>query len=415
MSEIIVLGAGMVGVSTALALQERGHAVTLLDRTNPGLETSYGNAGLIQREAAEPYHIPHNLVTLFLYGIGRTNDIVYHWKDMPNIMPSLWTYFVNSGETQHRRISKIFEQMTVKCTDDHQPLIEASGTERLIERKGFFKLCRNKRSYDDQSIDAERIASMYDVPLRMVDGKELRQLEPALKIDVAGAVHWTDTWACSDPGALTSAYADLFIKRGGTFVKGDAMTLKQTETGWEVQSDDGPVTGSDVVVALGPWAPDLLGPFGYKIKMVYKRGYHAHFKMDNPLSRPIQDYANGCVFSPMDKGMRIATGAELVNRKDPANPKQLMHGLKSARELMDVGEMVEDEPWFGNRPCMPDMLPIVGPAQKHKGLWFHFGHGHQGFTQGPTTAKLLVDVMEGKTSTLSDALSPENRPVISAR
>ena len=76
---------------------------------------------------------------------------------------------------------------------------------------------------------------------------------------------------------------------------------------------------------------------------------------------------------------------------------------------------VEDEPWFGNRPCMPDMLPIVGPAQKHKGLWFHFGHGHQGFTQGPTTAKLLVDVMEGKTSTLSDALSPENRPVISAR
>ena len=69
---------------------------------------------------------------------ARTNDIVYHWKDMPAIMPSLWTYFLYSGETPHRRISKIFEQMTVKCTDDHQPLIEASGAERLIERKGFF-------------------------------------------------------------------------------------------------------------------------------------------------------------------------------------------------------------------------------------------------------------------------------------
>ena len=166
------------------------------------------------------------------------------------------------------------------------------------------------------------------------------------------------------------------------------------------------------------WAhglPICSPPFGYKVKMVYKRGYHAHFKMDKPLTRPIQDYANGCVFSPMDKGMRIATGAELVNRKDPANPRQLMHGLKSARELMDVGEMVEKEPWFGNRPCMPDMLPVVGPAPKHKGLWFHFGHGHQGFTQGPTTAKLLIDVMEGKTTPLSDALSAENRSVISAR
>ncbi|WP_316863167.1 FAD-binding oxidoreductase [uncultured Cohaesibacter sp.] len=412
MSEILVLGAGMVGVSTALALQERGATVTLMDRREPGLETTYGNAGIIQREAVEPYNIPHDLVTLFLYGIGRTNDISYRMGDLPQQLPALFTYYRNSGESNHRAISKIYEQLAIRVTDDHQPLIKAADADHLVRRNGFLTLCRTNKAFDEKQSEVARLTTNYDVPARMIDAKELALLEPALKANLAGAAFWTDSWSTSDPGALTAAYADLFKKRGGRFVKGNATTLRQTGSGWQAAGDDGLETASDVVIALGPWAPDILAPFGYRIMMVYKRGYHSHFAMDELPNRPIHDFANGVVYSPMQKGLRIATGAELVNRQAPENPKQLLHGLKAAREIMQVGEEFEGNRWFGNRPCMPDMLPLVGAATKHKGLWFHFGHGHQGLTQGPTTAHILADVMDGKRDALSDALAPQNRTAV---
>ena len=410
MAEIIILGAGMVGISSALALQERGHTVTILDRREPGLETTFGNAGIIQREAVEPYAIPHDLKTLVLYGLGRTNDIVYHIKDMPGILPSLFSYFLFSAPGRHREISRTYAQLAARVTDDHAPLIEAAGADDLIRRNGFYTIARTQKALDLKSAEAEYMQRTYGVPLRLIDEQEIHTSEPAITGTVKGAIHWTDSWSTSDPGGLAAAYAALFKQRGGRLVTGDATTLSQTATGWTVNSSEGPITASDIVVALGPWTPDLLKPLGYRVPMLFKRGYHSHFKMDTPLTRPVQDFANGVVLTPMSKGMRICTGAELVSRETGMNPKQLLHGLNSARQLMDVGEEVPDSRWFGNRPCSPDMLPVVGPATRHKGLWLHFGHGHQGLTMGPTTARILADQVDGLPNALSDKLTPANRP-----
>ena len=408
MAEIIILGAGIVGVSTALSLQERGHDVIILDRVDPGQETSFGNAGLIQREAAKPYAMPRDLPTLIAYGLGHTNDVVYKLADLPRQLPALWSYFRNSGQRKHGAISAIYSQLIATSTDDHAPLAKASNAEHLIRQDGFYTLCRDARMFDKQSEEARHLQSSYEVPMRIISGDELRQAEPALKADakISGAVHWTGTWSTSDPGALTAAYAKLFIERGGQIVKGDASTLCQTETGWIVGGPEGDYSATDIVVALGPWSPDLLKTMDYKIPMVWKRGYHSHFQMETPLNNPVQDIANGVVLAPMARGLRIATGAELVRRDAPMNPKQLMHGLKSARQLMPVGEEVRDNRWIGHRPCMPDMLPMVGKAPRHKGLWFHFGHGHQGLTLGPTTARLLADIMDGQSNMMTKALSP---------
>ncbi len=140
MADFVVLGAGIVGISTALALIERGHSVTVLDRREPGRETSYGNAGIIQREAAEPYHITHHLPTLIKYGLGQTNDIVYHWRDLPKLLPALLSYYRYSSPASHARISRLYNKLIVHSTDDHQPLIEAAGADNLIRRNGFFSL-----------------------------------------------------------------------------------------------------------------------------------------------------------------------------------------------------------------------------------------------------------------------------------
>ena len=238
--------------------------------------------------------------------------------------------------------------------------------------------------------------------------QQLGAAEPGLTKTGAGAIHWRDSWTVSDPGGLVSAYADLFARAGGTFVNGDAATLAPTAAGgWRVQSNDGPVDADSAVMALGPWSPDLLRKFGYRFPMVRKRGYHRHFSGGGKLNLPLHDPEMGYVMAPMSKGLRITSGAELAGPSKSAQPRQLERAEQAARRLVDLGTAVEAEPWSGVRPCMPDMLPVVGPAPKHKGLWMHFGHGHHGLTLGPTTGRLLAELMSGEQPfTDASAFSP---------
>lgn len=409
MAEYLVLGAGMVGVSSALALQDQGHDVTLVDRVSPGLETSFGNAGIIQMEAAEPYALPQDMTTLVRYAFGYSNDVV--WKLLPSIRmaPALWRYFRNSAPRPHRQISSIYAQLSTRSTRDHEPLIKAADADELVCRSGLSMLYRDEESFVTAVKNAERFKQWYGVTSRIVNGVDYKMEEPALSQAPVGVIHWLQSWNCRDPGGLTNAYANLFVQRGGSIVQGDALTLKQTVSGWSVVTEVGPVSAEQVVVALGPWSPELLKRFGYHIPMVYKRGYHGHFKELTPLNRPFLDVANGVLAAPMNSGIRVTTGAALVDLKDPAEPVQLERGVKALRTMLSMGDRVRETQWFGTRPCMPDMLPMVGKAPKHNSMWFHFGHGHQGFTQGPTTAKLLLEAIQGERNDILDALSPQRR------
>ncbi|TDR06398.1 NAD(P)/FAD-dependent oxidoreductase [Marinomonas communis] len=409
MAEFIVLGAGMVGISSALALQEVGHTVTVVDRIQPGLESSFGNAGIIQTEAVEPYALPQDISTLWRYAIGQTNDVLWKLEPTLRMAPALWRYFLNSATDKHRKISITYAKLAALATADHAPLIEASGSEELIIRNGLAMLYRDEASFEKEKARAERLEREFCVRSRIVDGVTYQAEEPALKQAPAGAIHWLDSWSCKDPGGLTQAYAALFEQRGGRILHGDASSLTQTTTGWVVKTEQGIVGAEQVVIALGPWSPELLKRFGYRIPMVYKRGYHGHYQETTHLNRPFLDVANGVLAAPMSRGIRVTTGAALVDLNDPADPEQLERGVNALRSLLEMGERVQEKQWYGTRPCMPDMLPVVGKAPKHDRMWFHFGHGHQGFTQGPTTAKILMADIAGERESQWLPLEPSAR------
>lgn len=409
MADIIVLGAGMVGISTALAFQERGHSAIVIDRKPPGRETSYGNAGVIQAEAAEPYALPLDIGTLLKMGTGITNDVVWTFSGLFRMTPALLSYFRYSTPGRHREISRVYAALTSRATDDHAPLVEAANAQNLIARDGLSILYRDQANFEAAAEDAERVNRIYGTTFRELAGTAYAQEEPAMKVAPAGAIHWTQSWSCSNPGALVEAYADLFRKRGGTILTGDALSLTQTAKGWSVTTDDGLQQAETVVVALGPWSPELVKTFGYSVPMIYKRGYHGHYKTLTPLRRPFLDYSNGIVAASMQKGLRISTGAALVSRDAHANPKQLHRGRNALEDLLEIGEHVEEPQWFGTRPCLPDMLPLVGASPRHKGLLFNFGHGHQGFTLGPTTARLLANDFDAPTAGHLKGLTPAGR------
>ncbi|GAB3483338.1 NAD(P)/FAD-dependent oxidoreductase [Marinomonas epiphytica] len=406
MAEFLVLGAGMVGVSSALALQEKGHDVLLVDHQQVGEETSFGNAGIIQAEAAEPYALPRDLPTLYQFAFERTNHVHWSWSGVREMAPALFSYFRHSHITKFKPIAQQYAKLTARATNDHAPLISASQSEHLMSHAGLALLYRDQAEFDIGAARAQSLQQEYQVASRILSGAEYRQEESILTTTPAGVVHFTDSWSCASPGDLTKAYAQLFVERGGRFVRARAEQVEPTYHGWQIATDEGVENAEHLVVCLGPWSPNLLKQFGYQIPMIYKRGYHGHFSCSEPLSRPLLDVQNGALAAPMTSGLRITTGASLVPLNAPMDTRQLEKGERAISQLLPLGQRVNEPQWMGTRPCMPDMLPVVGQAPNHPNMWFHFGHGHQGFTLGPTTAQYLLAAISGEQNEMLATLSP---------
>ena len=395
-TSVLVLGAGMVGTATALHLQQRGCEVLLVDRGEPGRETSFGNAGLIQREAVEPYPFPRDGSKLLQVAFGQPADVHYHWSALPGLASSLWTYWRQSAPVQHARVSQDYARLIAHCLDEHAPLIDRAGAQDLVRREGFRKAYRSPSAFEQACRAAAELSARFGIRHAVLDGDALAAAEPALHRRLAGAVHWLDPWSVSDPGELVARYARLFEQRGGLRLKADAMSLQAHGSGWRVRGPQGWLEAAQAVVALGPWADALIRPMGYALPLFVKRGYHQHYVGGPALNLPLLDAEQGFLLLPARQGMRLTTGAEFARMGAPSTPVQIGRAERRARELLDLAQAVDAPPWLGSRPCTADMLPVMGPAPRHRGLWFNFGHSHQGFTLGPVAGRLLAEMVTGE-------------------
>ncbi|QJQ95419.1 MULTISPECIES: FAD-binding oxidoreductase [Halomonadaceae] len=396
--EILVLGAGMVGTSIAFHLARRGHSVTLVDRRPPGEETSFGNAGIIQREAVQPHAFPRDMTTLLQVLPNRRIDIRYHPRGMLAAAGPLFQYWRHSAPGRYADIVPEYASLIMRCTDEHQQMIEAAGAEALVRREGWLEVFRTQRVFDAVLDEAKRNQQRFGVSYEMLDRAALKAKEPHLADALLGAIHWTNSWTVIDPGALVQAYARAFEAEGGRFEQAEVTSVEQAGSGWRLTTPSGTLEAQSLVLATGPWAHDALKPLGYRLPMFPKRGYHMHYTMREParLSHWVMDYESGYLLAPMRAGIRLTTGAELTTLEGEARHGQLEAAERVARQLLPLGERRDPEPWRGNRPCMPDMKPVIGPAPRHPGLWFAFGHGHQGFTLGPVTGRLIGEMIDGE-------------------
>jgi D-amino-acid dehydrogenase len=398
-ADVLVLGAGMVGVSAALHLQKRGRDVVLIDRRDPGEETSYGNAGLIQREAVIPYTFPRELGVILSYAMNNRRDAVYHLSALPRITPWLFQYWRNAAPERVEQSMRALVPLMAQCVNEHDALIAEAGSvaQSLVDHRGWLNCCRTEKTLRKSIADARRLEE-YGVDYMVLTGPQLRKLEPHLSEALIGAIHFRGSPTSSDPGLLTKAYGDLFTRRGGRLLKGDARRLGAQPSGWSLVTDNGSVEAREVVVALGPWSDEVFRPLGYQIPLAVKRGYHMHYGVEGnaTLSHSVRDADGGFALAPMRKGVRLTTGVEFADRDAPPSPVQLARDEPLARELFPLAERLEPEPWLGCRPCLPDMVPVIGKGERHQGLWFAFGHAHHGFTLGPVTGRLLAEMMTGE-------------------
>ncbi len=396
--DAVVLGAGIVGTSIALHLAKRGLAVALMDRRAPGEETSYGNAGVIEGNIVFPPAFPSDPLALLQIALKRAPEANYHLTFLPQVAPWLLAFRAASQPMRLLETAHAMRPLFARAVAEHEALLAEAGATRYLRKEGWLRLYRSEREF--AALEGElALAQDFGIPHRALTTEAARELEPSLAPVFRHAVHWQSAASVTNPLAVTQAYAARFGALGGVVMRGDARSLHRADGHWRVDTAEGPLDASQAVVALGPFAPDVLAPLGIKPPLGIKRGYHRHYRAsgNGALARPVVDMEIGYCLAPMEQGIRLTTGAEFAARDAPPTPVQFDRLLPDAKALFPLGEPVEAEPWMGSRPCFPDSRPVIGRAPGQDGLWLAYGHAHWGLTLGPVTGRLMAELMTGAT------------------
>jgi D-amino-acid dehydrogenase len=396
--DAIVLGAGIVGTSIALHLAKRDMSVAMVDRGPPGEETSYGNAGIIEGNTVFAPAFPSNFSSLLRIALKRAPEANYQLSFLPQVAPWLLAFRAASQRTLQIENAHLIRPLFSHAVGEHEALMLEAGASRYLRHTGWLKVYRKDGSFAALQPELD-LAAQFGLSVQPLDVDAARELEPSLAPVFSHSVFWRDAASISNPLGVTRAYAARFSVLGGVTLTGDAASLHRTGGHWRVETDEGALDSEAVVVALGPWAPDLLEPLGIKLPMAVKRGYHRHFTAQGnaSLARPVLDADGGYVITPMEQGIRLTTGAEFAPRDAAPTPVQFDRLMPRARELFPLGSRADDKTWMGARPCFPDQRPVIDRAPGQPGLWLAFGHAHWGLTLGPATGRLIADMITGAT------------------
>jgi D-amino-acid dehydrogenase len=393
-ADVVVLGAGIVGTSIAYAVRQRGFSVVLVDRREPGRETSYGNAGVLSSGSIFPLNKPSLWNALPKYLSNR--HAALRWDPVWSIRNASWlARFLANTLPSHTRPRALALRGLIRASLKlHREWIVRADAARRLRETGWLKAWRGDAGVAAKAEQA--LLADYGVKSEILDRQDISSLEPNIvPVYSAGLLH-TETASVDSPGAVVEAYARMFAGSGGTIRQEEISAILRDGDRWRVLSSDREIRARHVVVAMGPWSADLLRPLGYRVPLAFERGYHQEFRPNGarPLSRPIHDADGNFLVTPMENGIRVTSGVELTARDAPSSHAQLDMVVPLARGVVEFGEPVA-KPWRGARPTLPDSLPIIGPAPRHPGLWLAFGHQHIGFTTGPGTGAAVAAMISG--------------------
>lgn len=393
-TDVAVIGGGIVGLSCALHLLMRGHGVALLDPGDGRRSASFGNAGVIGRGSLFPVAGPGLWPNLPRYARNADPALRIRYRALPAAAPWLRHFLGRANEAAWREAASALDPLTALAYDEHLALAAVTGAADLVARRGYLKLYRTEAAFAGSRLERDILAH-HRVRTEILDADGIASAEPALTRRFAKGILFPESGAVARPGELADRYRAAFAVRGGTIVRAACERLEPAGEDIRVAWSGGSLVARQAVLAAGAWSEPLARQIGSRFPLAAERGYHRHFRVAQPLTRPVHDTGGAYVLSPMGDGtMRLLSGIELARPDDPPDPRQLDRVLPEAAATMRLGQPVEAEPWCGSRPSTPDGLPIIGRASRHPNVVFAFGHGHIGLSTGPVTGRIVADLLE---------------------
>jgi len=398
---VTVIGAGIVGVCAALALQRDGHDVVIVERDGPGENCSFGNAGIIcGRDSAIPLPSPGIIRDVPGMLMDREGALVIRWRYLLSIMPWLIGFLKSSTSERQMAGARAMYALLDGNTGAYDRITAGSSAARLIRKNGYMIVHGSDAAFEGESRE-RRILRDLGCPLEELGPDEIRQMEPSLSHDVRHATYYPDAYSTTDPYKLTRTLADDFVAAGGRIVLAEVTGLQHgggRVTGLETTT--GPIAVENLIVAAGAWSHRVAAMMGLKVLLDTERGYHMVFHgVKTGLTRPLIHADGHYGLNQMDGGLRFAGTVELagVDAAPDYRRADLIYGR--GRNLLrdfDPEQASEVTRWMGRRPTMPDYLPALGAAPGFANTWFDFGHQHLGLSMAARCGFVVADLVGGR-------------------
>ncbi|MFV8782569.1 NAD(P)/FAD-dependent oxidoreductase [Microbulbifer sp. SA54] len=394
----LVVGAGIVGTTIAEQLQCRGHDVMLLDRDEPGRGCSFGNAGHFATDVVLPLANMQTILSLPKIIRDPLGPLSIRWSYLPKILPWLARFAVAALPHNARASCDSLRALNGRSIESYDRLLKRTGLTDLMTKNGALTVYEAAASIDANA-GSVALLKRFGVDVELKTGDEIRELEPALSQKVAGGLYFPKTAHSVNPFRLVSALAEVFRAQGGAVVQGEVVKISPREGGGcdVILNDARRLCADRVIVATGAWSKPLAAQLGYRVPLDTERGYHLMLpESDCAVSRPLVSYERAFVMTPMEEGLRLAGTVELAGLDAEPNYQRADILFQHAQALLPQASREGATQWMGFRPSLPDSLPVIGAAPKHRDIYFAFGHQHLGLTQAAVTAELVADLVEGK-------------------
>lgn len=392
---VIVVGAGMSGISTAIWMQRAGHDVTLIDRIGPAGGTSYGNAGILASASVVPVTTPGLLTKAPRMLFDPNQPLFLKWGYLPKLTPWLIKYMRHANHADTNRIADALAPIIGDTLADHQALAAGTGAEKWIEAAKYAYIYKNRQAFEKDAV-AWQIRKRLEFTWDEYEGEDVAKYEPAVAGRAGFIASMHNHGYVKSPGDYINHLAEHFTQAGGRLLITDVE---------QVCRENGIVTGvyaggqfhaaDKVAITTGVWSGALAKQFGINVPLESERGYHIELWGTNHMPRrPLYIASGKFVITPMEGRLRLAGVVELGGLQ--AGPSQgPLALLRRHLEENIPGLTWQDETeWMGHRPAPSDSIPVISEVPGYEGVVMGFGHHHVGLTGGPKTGRLLASMMQ---------------------
>jgi D-amino-acid dehydrogenase len=395
--DVTILGAGIVGITTALSLTERGFKVALIDRDPPAEGASYGNAGSLSPWSCVPQSMPGIWKNVPGWLLDPEGPIALRLGYATKFLPWAVKFLQAGQEDRLPTIADAMMALTRPTVTLYRHHLQGTGSEELVRDSVYVHVFRNAADADLSKL-SWRMRAERQVPLEVVKGDALREVEPALSPDFEAAVLIKQQGRALDPGGIGKALAEKAQNMGVSFQQCSVEKLVPEAGGtWRIETDAGPLQANRLVVAMGAWSGKLMQDLGIKAPLEAERGYHLVFRDPGvSLNNAIMNVDAKFVVSSMAAGVRCAGTAEFAGIDAPPDYRRARIFKNLAKRMFPDINTEDTEEWMGPRPSTPDSVPYLGEVPGFANLYAAYGHGHTGMTMGPKTGEVIATLISGE-------------------
>ena len=405
---IVVVGAGIVGVSTALWLQKQGEEVILIDSSQPGTGASFGNAGLLAQWAMVPVNVPELWKSAPKYLLNKSSPVFMRWSYFPKLFPWLAKFMANATEKRSNKIIENLTPLVQDAVDQHQNLVKGTQAAKWLRDSKFSYVYRTHDAFKADTYGWEIKSNLGFIP-NLVLGDDVREEEPILSPDIRCMAVLEGQGHITNPLGYVTELFEVFQKNGGKFinkaVKNFNIIHDQIHS---VQLEDEEILCQKAVVTSGIWSKNLIKNLKINVPLETERGYHVIYEKPSVQPRnPMMITEGKFGVTPMTTGLRCAGTVELGGLNASASKKPIDFIKKISLKTFPDLKFEKTSEWMGFRPTLPDSLPMIGEIQ-NTGIFTCFGHQHIGMTSGPKTGFILSQLVTDKKPNLDiSGYSPE--------